>query len=905
VPVTLLDEQNRPTEVDEADLPTAIASGKYAHPGGADAPVEVTIGGQRGTVPISKLTEAVKKHGAVVTPRAVLDNEARARAERQVAEEREAKYNTLGGKAASAAGGALETATFGLGNYALPDSAKEYLRGAEEVNPGWNKVGQAAGLIAPIAADVLTGGLATPEIASAEGATLAGTAARAGARAIAAPMRAVGAIGDVSGGLTEAAVRKLVGGEATSVAGKLAEKAVVQAGRGVGEGALMGVAQTAGDEQLQEHPNLTAEKLMMGGLLGGALGGFGGGVLGFGGEAGSRFLGPIARRLDRGAEEQAARSLFASSDKRGMREIMRLASDEAGADLGENGVNVAGRHALDRIGLQAGDTVDSILPKAQAAVAEDGAKVGAIRQQADESISGPRFDRIYKDLTDRLKKFREAPKLNGPAISAIEGMLDDLGQRAGLPAGALTRAGEEAVGRAPTIDEARAFLQTPEGQGVLRQHVGNQEFLNELGKGKVPLPLEQAMGQVEVRPADVTRALQDARISYQDLAAFRSQHIDPKINFETVAGKESQGAAALKSVRGAVEDEIERAMGEGDPKLLEAYKDAKTQYARSKVVTKIVERSVTTRASNALLSPTDKGVGLATAAGMLAGHLSPLAFAAGIGSSMGARLIRERGNATAAVVLDKLASLHALQRASEQADRSLNSIARATIEGGNAYAHTHRAPQLEGYAAKRDIVLSAAQDPRVLTQSMQDVASPFATNHPTIAAAYATKATGAVSYLASQVPQAEHPNPYSLTPQLDKQHVPDDEKDRFDRKFDAVYNPLGSLSKLQDGTMTQDERDAIQATHPEFYAQSCDTLRERLKTATKPLPYQVEQTVRMYLGAPAASPQLVGAMTAIEAASAQKAQAQGAGPKGGKGGKGKSAKALKTDFTKSMGLGEH
>ena len=76
------------------------------------------------------------------------------------------------------------------------------------------------------------------------------------------------------------------------------------------------------------------------------------------------------------------------------------------------------------------------------------------------------------------------------------------------------------------------------------------------------------------------------------------------------------------------------------------------------------------------------------------------------------------------------------------------------------------------------------------------------------------------------------------------------------RKVAAVYDPMGAIAKIQTGTITKDERDAIEATHPELYAQTCQVLKGELAAAKKPIPYSVETSVRMFLKLPQTSPAL-------------------------------------------------
>ena len=790
--ITLLDADNKPIDVPEEHVAAAISSGQYAAPGGADQQIPVTIGGKLGTVPVSRLTEAIAKHGATVSSQAELQAAAKRKADAAAAAAHTEEYGGLGGKAASAAGGAIDTATFGLANELLPDSAKSFVRESEQENPGWKHVGQGLGLAVPLAADILTAGTATPELAAAEagvagateGASLLGGAARATGKALAAPSRALSAVGDVAGGLTEKALQKLVGGEATSTAGRLISTGVIGAARGSAEGALVGVAQTAGDEALQENPDLTAEKLLHGGLLGAVLGGVGGGVLGLGGELGSKFLGDSSRGLSRAAEDQTAKTFLESSSS-------KLAKSMDELDGGVRGVS---RQLLDDGLLQAGDTPAHIAPR-----------ITAAREAAQAEV-----DRLQTSITG------EAPE-----------------------------AAAEVVPK--TIDDARVYMATPEGAEQLRSLIkadaaasrfGADSTLGKLGKGEVP----EGLFQTE---APVAKALADA---------------DPKLVADLDAAKLKLDRLTLASQ--AIDAHVE----------------------------KLASRS------GSVFSP------LAALAGHAMGglHGGPVGIAAGLASGIGKRALQERGSATAAVVLDKLATTQALGRISAQGDKAVTRIVQGAVMGTDHPPYKHRIATPAGYDAKVDMVMRAAANPDGLLDRVQSSVAPIATNHPSVAHAVTTKAVGAIAYLAQQIPPTEHPNPNSLTPQLEKREVPPEQRDKFERQVDATYNPIGTLAKLKNGTMTADERDTIEATHPELYAKTCDELKRTLSEATTAPSYQRETTIRMFLKLPQVSPALAGVLTAAELPRSMPGQAGGNGKTGGK--HGAAPKTIKTRFSESFAL---
>lgn len=859
-PITLLDENNQPVDVPEEHVAEAISSGQYAAPGGAEQTIPVTIDGRLGTVPVSKLTEAVAKHGARVSSPDELAAAQQAQASKAAEAAHTEEYGGLGGKAASAAGGAIDTGTFGLGNALLPDSAKSFVRESEVENPGWKHVGQAAGLAAPLLADVATGGAATPELAAGEagvlggeGASLLGTAARVAGKTVAAPMRAVSAAGD----LTEAALSKIVGTDATSTAGKLIQKGLIAAGRGAGEGGLMGVAQTAGDELLQEHPDLTAEKIMHGGLLGAVLGGAGGGVLGLGGAMASRYLGDTSRLLDRSAEERSVAAILGSNDRKGMREILKQVSDEAGAATGEEvkdtGVHVIGRFARDKGIVEFGDAAETMLPKAEAVAQDAQKRIGKALDEADiQGVAGPSARAVGETIDDTIEQLSKLKSLNSGTITKMQALKEDLLSAAGISPSRVEALSDE-------------------------------------------LQFKGGMTADAAKEAATRQSLQDATLTFTDARNLRKM-IDQHISFETsdITKKLSPAGEAIYQARKGLEDEIVAAMKKGAPELNDDYVAAKQDFGKAITIQKALQRSTDARATGQLNSVVNAGAGMAAGA-LAATH--PLLAAASLGTAAAKRMVQDRGNATAAVVLDKLATTQALARISEQGDKVLRRVVQGAIVGTSHPDYVHKVKEPADYDGKVKMVLEAASSPDELMDRIQSSVAPIAGNHPTLAQSYTKKSVGAVSYLAQAIPQAEHPNKNSLTPQLDKTEIPVEQKDRFERKFSGVFNPIGEIAKIKSGTMTSDARDAIIATHPELYKKTCEDLRRELAQAKTPPDYQVESTVRMFLQEPIVGPELAGILSAEELPRALPAKAGKGSHKGAK-----TPKPLKTNFTKTLSL---
>lgn len=153
----LFDRKGKPVEVPDDQVPEALSSGAVGAPAGTRIPVRMD--GTIGTVPIEKLTEALSS-GAEVVPQSAYE-----------AAELQAQYGDAKGKALAGTTEFLNTATLGASDAAIGAVAskdfKRDIRKSREANPLTTGVATGLGIAAPIAADILSGGALTPELAAA------------------------------------------------------------------------------------------------------------------------------------------------------------------------------------------------------------------------------------------------------------------------------------------------------------------------------------------------------------------------------------------------------------------------------------------------------------------------------------------------------------------------------------------------------------------------------------------------------------------------------------------------------------------------------------------------------------------------------------------------------------------
>ena len=278
---TLYDKSGNPVEVPDAQMTQALLSGQY---GTDKSAVMVKSGGKTYSVPTANLGT----FAAGAPDLHVMSDDEVAHHEKEKAQAAlQEKYGGLGSQAIVGAAGAASGATLGLSDVALgavlSPEHKEALAKMREANPYTNLGSQVVDAIAPT---VLSGGAAAPEEAGAIGlegaaraAEEASTLERAGSAAktaFTAPTRAL----DAASGLTEDGMRALVGGDARSFAGQMAQRAITKAAGGAVTGGVSTGMMELGEDAVSPDHQLTGEQLLhdmgMGALLGAGLGTAGG-----------------------------------------------------------------------------------------------------------------------------------------------------------------------------------------------------------------------------------------------------------------------------------------------------------------------------------------------------------------------------------------------------------------------------------------------------------------------------------------------------------------------------------------------------------------------------------------------------------------------------------------------------
>jgi hypothetical protein len=494
------------------------------------------------------------------------------------------------------------------------------------------------------------------------------------------------------------------------------------------------------------------------------------------------------------AEEQAVRAV--NPRKAFIKELDRI----------PGGARGAGRQMLDDGILEAGESVEEVAPKLAKARAEAGERVTTILDTADqEGIAGPKVadirERIEKDILAPLKKL---PKTNGAAINKVRGILDDLDTYMGLP----------------SVEEAAA-------QGLDREAMAD-----------------------------------GARLTFRQAQDFRGtigKAIDWKVSPLAPVDKATEAAKDVyRVIEGSVEQAGDKAARDMGGSFLTEYKQAKLSYQRYTALDKAATDALQAKAANRIVSPSDYGMGAAVAAGALA-HAATgpvgglLAAGKGLAATIMHHEIRERGNATAAVLLNKLAAFRGIESAVRSVDREIDrGVSGLFREPGRAKVRVEPIPTAKGqnpYRQHSEAVRDAASSGPHHEAHVDQAVAPLAAHAPNTARAFSSAAVRATNYLAGKLPQRL--GGQSITPQFDRHPVNPVEEADYLRVASAVHDPMSVLRDLGDGRATRAQIDALRENYPSVYREIVAKVGARLADARYPLDYSQKLQIGLLLGVPA------------------------------------------------------
>ena len=887
--ITLYDKDNKPVEVPEHEAPQRIADG-YGYT--ADTVIPVRFGDQSGTVPASHIQQALKDGATIATPEVKTPVTAQGVA-------RGIAGATLGAARGFTGGGSDKDVINAAGAVGGQPMAEEYrakLNTLREEDPT-GKVSEFVGSLAPafmtgggsVAAKALTGG------AEKVAATGLESAAKTGLEeGIANAPRALATA--PTSGAEKGALERLIA-EGRSGAPSLAEQFpghVAEEAKATGISFAERNPRLVAESPIAQFPGYTASVTADGAPIAKGLGP----VL-FAPGAVANDLGHITEAAANDAIETAGKEALGAS---GVGRVAGVAPAAAVDAVTQEAAPIVEQGVTKALGTEGRSLLSKVLKdgaKGALQGAGEGAYYGANDELTEQRLGGgpvngekvlaaagygalfggaaggalgagsPLMRHLGGSLAGKVEEAAEhqvikmldvkggslsAKGSNLTRMEALKGGANGVGRRL-LNDGVIV-GGQTVKDAAPAI--AEKFEQAGQKLGATRLAADTM--------GIQGPRVDTMLKAIDVEIKDLTKFEHLNQPALREMGALREQVMatangGDHMTFQTAAelrqkidslakwqiNKPATGAEdALRRVRGVIEGETESAFEKSGKKLgkdtLAEYKADKLAFQQYKLANEAAEKAVERLTKNRNVSLTDYLIGGAEIA---AGHpLKALAL------TVGHHVLRERGNSTAAVILDKLSTLRVIQRARDKVDRN---IARGvgSIFGDNVAPMAMHDKINAGSAAHQDrinavigtLTADHANGVQKAAQAIQDHA-------PETAVSFQQAAIRASTYLRSLLPVESQ----DATIQPHLRNVADDmnsaQRASFERSYHVCNDPNVALARVKDGTICPDEVAACKNVYPAYYQQCVDEITSKLAETEKPLPGPTRFAISLFVGDP-------------------------------------------------------
>lgn len=795
----------------------------------------------------------------------------------------------VGNELKAAAEGAARGLSFGLSDQMLTKggfSSPEALRERKERNEASSIGGEVIGNVAPM---LLSGG-----------GSLLGT----GAKVAGSGVRSIATAGHVAEGIAATMVGKALGkGALTRIASKAAGSAV----EGLAYGAGQAISEAAlGDTDLTAEKLLAGAGV--GAVIGGSaagLFGLGGEGVRLGGRRLAEGVSGTTSRLSesienlyrnatgaepaKGLGEKYARfaSVVSGGDEAAIKKLVTDKAARAVALSGDEAIEQGSRRMAqienrsDEIlneladqgrGANKLEEITKIVRKdnASEAYAASGDIIGNIRGRLEEMKADPaafgnkaaiaRAERVLNKLDERLSKLDlQDPKANGILFHEI-----DNGKRELQKLAAQARKSTMFAPERETYEEINAM------QEQFRTHLEDDILWGKAGAVQKEVNSKWApfLGNQKYAGNNFTVKIGEEAFDpkYQHepgrYLGFFKQLTSPNgdLDYQFLTKRQQTRGELLESLQKNFAD---------DPAFAKKVAEAKALDAESKQILAKTRDDAVLKNQFKQLAGGDNTLGAAAGAiggGMLAGPLGALAGAAVGAASQPARLIRQLAS------IDRIQSGISnkiktgvgsyLKKAAAGVRSATDSIRVNTKKAGDVASHalaplsilqsTHFGDATQRQAQHKDRNSAAQQHARDIAAFVQDPqraadrigrsTASLAGVAPSVAAAIGQKSMVAANFLASKAPK--DPNPPNPLIKRDWK-PPESQLAKFARYVEAVEDPMSTLDRMHEGTLTSESVEALQAVYPQLYGELVGEVMQQM--SEKPASYGYGDRVQLSL----------------------------------------------------------
>lgn len=518
----------------------------------------------------------------------------------------------------------------------------------------------------------------------------------------------------------------------------------------------------------------------------------------------------------------------------------------AGALLAE-GISARGAAAAARAGEEEGSKVAAGSFGSKLA---DTAETQAAKSMLPAStLSGAEMNKLGRTAEEQATRLQEIGR-----TALEEKIVSPLSTKPEMAKRAIARVGQVGEDLASIRKGLEKSAVRPSTEGVINgvrgiaEELNAQPFAQADRRAVAPFVEEllQRSGAVVTDQGEIV-ASRPAYKTFAELGDLRIA-LDKRLEQMRVWAKfngEAPGHEALKSIRGILEGEYEKAAGAAANDLgedvLTKYRTTKALFQDLKTIEKWTTKGAAREGQHRAISLTDT---IAAGAGLATGHAL-----GGIALGAANKVMRTFGNQMAATAANRVSKLMGVQRATAAFDRRLEKAVQGFYSGKKAAKSVSAAsPDISPETART--LRDAVKNPAALTDRVAAAvgAQGFSSVAPKIAQAMSNTILRAATYLSNRLPPEPAPAGFSFGPTKPRAIGP-----YAQSQLNSVVGALnmdGVLADIERGRADRQKIEALRIINPDAHAAIIKALMDHGQQAGAELTHQQEVALSILGGQP-------------------------------------------------------
>lgn len=372
------------------------------------------------------------------------------------------------------------------------------------------------------------------------------------------------------------------------------------------------------------------------------------------------------------------------------------------------------------------------------------------------------------------------------------------------------------------LDDTESYMKFKEGGEKFSQvsdlYHAHDAALNDFQKSFMrELSTPSGNKRYVIDPAKVSSFFRNNSDAGQDL---RNQIFNNFLNSAQSLSKASENYAGFKAAEGSISDRVNQLAKE---------------HSELKDVAKAISSGIPQSRGrfNELV-----GAGIATAAGI------PHPVVAGVIGAIEALKAIRNPYELGSTINNTFSKIKAISKLTDRAANKISNMSKSVFNSSGKGAVESGAISNTGYQTRVDRINQLTQDPQSMIDHLDKSTNAMHEAAPNISQGIHSSMMSGVNFLASKIPR-----PSTQFPLSDDFEPSEAQKDSFNRYYNTINNPIGVLSEVKAGSVSNEQIEALQAVYPHLLQEMRSNMLQAMESKKAlDLPYSVKMSIAKFLG---------------------------------------------------------